>query len=113
MKHWMQDLIGAGLAIAVGLGALAARPIGLWLEEWSYDLPYGLRPNVASGGVVVVSMDAGSRKALFQVDANGWDRQLHANLLNRLLARGARAVVFTTVFSEPSPTNATDRLFAQ
>jgi CHASE2 domain-containing sensor protein len=113
IKHWMQDLIGAGLAIAVGLGALAARPIGLWLEEWSYDLPYGLRPNLASSGVVVVSMDAASRTALNQVDANGWDHKLHASLLDRLLARGARAVVFTTVFSEPSPANSADRLFAQ
>src|SRR5262245_60598986 len=39
-KHWLYDLSGAGLAIALGLGALALRPLGLRIEEWSYDLPY-------------------------------------------------------------------------
>ena len=113
IKHWMQDLIGAGLAIAVGLGALAARPSGLWFEAWSYDLPYRLRPDLAGGDVAVVSMDSASRTALAQADANGWNRQLHASLLDRLVARGAKVVVFTTVFSEPSPTNSTDRILAQ
>jgi CHASE2 domain-containing sensor protein len=114
IKHWIQDVIGAGLAITVGLGALAARPFGLWFEEWSYDLPYRLRPDVAANDMVVVSMDAASRKALAQEeDANRWNRQLHASLLDRLLGRGARMIVFTAVFSEPSPTNSSDRVFAQ
>jgi len=109
----MQDLIGAGLAITFGLGALAVRPVGLWFEEWSYDLPYRLRLDLSIDGVTVVSMDAASRAALAQADESHWDRQLHANLLDRLLARGARVVVFTTVFSEPSSTNSSDRIFAQ
>jgi CHASE2 domain-containing sensor protein len=109
----MQDLIGAGLAITVGLGAMAARPFGPRFEQWSYDLPYRLRPDLAADAVVVVSMDAASRASLAQRDADHWDRQLHAHLLDRLLAGGARAVVFTTVFFEPSSTNSTDRVFAQ
>jgi CHASE2 domain-containing sensor protein len=109
----MQDLIGAGLAITVGLGALAARPFGLWFEEWSYDLPYRLRPELPIGEVVVVSENDASRTALAEGDASRWSRELHASLLDRLLARGARVVVFTTVFSKPSPTNFTDRAFAQ
>src|SRR6185295_1725994 len=98
----MQDLIGAGLAITVGLGALAARPFGLWFEERSYDLPYRLRPDLqVVGDVVVVSEDAASRTTLAQADTSGWNREWHASLLDRLLARGARVVVFTTVFSKP------------
>jgi CHASE2 domain-containing sensor protein len=112
IKHWMQDLIGAGLAITVGLGALAG-PFGLWFEGWSYDLPYRLRPDLAAGAAAVVSMDAAYQAALAQTDTDEWSRELHANLLDRLLARGARVVVFTTVFSKPSPTNSTDRVFAQ
>lgn len=112
-KHWIYDLIGAGLAIAVGLGAFAVRPLGLWLEEWSYDLPHAIRPSRATTGVVLVSMDASSRSTLSQVDPGRWDRQLHAQLLDRLIARGARCVVFLSDFSEPSPAEATDRLFAQ
>jgi CHASE2 domain-containing sensor protein len=113
IKQWMQDVIGAGLVILVGLGALGARPFGLWFEEWSYDLPYALRPDLVADDIVVVAMDAASRTALAQDDANRWNRQLHANLLDRLIGRGARVVVFTTVFSEPSATNTADRVFAQ
>lgn len=109
----MQDLIGAGLAITVGLVVLVARPLGLWIEEFSYDFSYWLRPSIPISDVAVVSMDANSQKELNLVDANGWDRRLHANLLDRLIARGAKAVIFTTVFSKPSDTNSADRLFAQ
>ena len=113
IKHWLQDLIGAGLAIMVGLGALTVRPFCAWFEEWSYDLPYALRSDAAVDGVVVISMDAPSRTALGQGEAGDWNRQLHANLLDRLIAKGARAVVFTTVFSEPASTNSADQMFAQ
>jgi len=108
----MQDLIGAGLAITVGLGALAVRPFEGWFERWSYDFPYSVRPDIATDGVVLVSMDAASRTALAQEDVEHWDRQLHANLLDRLLARGARIVVFIPVFSQSYSTNA-DRAFVQ
>ncbi len=112
IKHWMQVLIGAGLAVAVGLGVLAARPFGSWFEAWSYDLPYRLRPDLTSGDVVTVSMNAASRTALATADAPGGNRETHASLLDQLVARGARMVVFTSVFSEPS-TDAADRAFAQ
>lgn len=110
-KHWVQDLIGAALAISVGMCILTTRPFSLWFEKWSYDLPYRFRPDVMAEGVVVVSIDEASRSALGQEDANRWDRQLHANLLDRLVARGARAVAFTTVFSHPSGSG--DQTFAQ
>ncbi len=113
LKHWLQDLIGAGLAITVGLGALTVRPFSVWFEEWSYDLPYALRSDASVDGVAVVSMDAVSRTSLGQGEPGDWSRQLHANLLDRLIGRGARAVVFTTVFSDPSSTNSADQLFAQ
>ena len=113
IKHWLQDLIGAGLAIMVGLGALTVRPFSVWFEEWSYDLPYALRSDAAVDGLAVVSMDAASRTALGQGESGDWNRQLHANLLDRLVAKGARAVVFTSVFSEPSSTNSADQMFAQ
>ena len=51
-KHWIYDLIGAGLAMAVGLAALRIPPVALWLEQWSYDLPYALRPSRAVSGEI-------------------------------------------------------------
>ncbi len=112
-KHWIQDLTGAGLAIAIGLGVLSVPLLSSWFERWSYDLSYPFRPEIAVDGVVIVSATDASRLAPEQANGRQWDRQLHAELLDRLIARGARAVVFTSVFSESSPTNSSDPIFAQ
>ncbi len=109
----MQDLVGAGLTVAIGLAALTTLPFSRWVESWSYDLTFRFQSGTATDEVVTVTMDTESRTALGQTDADGWSRQLHASLLDRLLSRGAQAVVFTTVFAAPSPTNSTDRAFAQ
>lgn len=113
IKRWLQDLTGAGLAITVGWLALTARPLADWIAAWSYDLPYCLRSDAEADGVIVVAMDTASMAALGQDNVAGWSRQLHATLVDRLLARGAQAVVFTPVFSQPSASNAVDRAFAQ
>jgi len=63
--------------------------------------------------MVVVSEDTASRATQAQGEAGKWNPELYASLLDRLIARGARMVVFTTVFSKPSPTNSADRVFAQ
>lgn len=83
---------------------LATRPLAQRFEQWSYDLPYQVRPDRPADGVVVVPVPGGVEPA---------SRQFSADLLDRLMARGARAVVFTTLFSDPSTTNASDRVFAQ
>lgn len=113
IKRWLQDLIGAGLAVAVGLGALTVRPFSDWVESWSYDLPYRLRPQIPAEGIVLVTIDPASMTALGQESIANWNRQLHASLVDRLMARGARTVGFIAPFSEPSSTNSADRAFAQ
>jgi len=112
-KHWIQDLAGAGLAAAIGIGILSSPLLSSWFERWSYDLGFPFRPQLAVEDVAIVSTTDSSRLALGQGDGKSWDRQLHAELLDRLIARGARAVVFTSVFSESSATHSNDPAFAQ
>lgn len=96
--------MGAGLAISVGMCILATRPLAQRFEQWSYDLPYRVRPDIAADGVVVVPVPK---------DVDAASRQFSADLLDLLMARGARAVAFTTTFSDAPSTNADDRVFAQ
>ena len=42
-----------------------------------------------------------------------WDRAIHARLLDRLTADGAKGVIFDVVFSDPGPNPDTDRAFAE
>lgn len=112
-KHWIQDLAGAGLAVAIGIGILSSPLLSRRFERWSYDLGFPFRPNLTVQDVALVSTTDASRLALGQGDGKSWDRQLHAELLDRLIARGARAVVFTSVFSESSPNQPSDQAFAQ
>jgi hypothetical protein len=67
-KHWIQDLAGAGLAIAVGIGVLSSPLLSSWFERWSYDLAYPFRPDVAVDDVAIVSTTDTSRLELGQGD---------------------------------------------
>ena len=52
--------------------------------------------------VVVVAMDSKSAKQLsLSNDSKSWPRQLHAELINKLSAAGAQAIVFDVFFKEP------------
>ena len=96
MKHWMQDLVGAGLAVGAGLSVLSSHPFGGPLADWSYDLPYKFRPELSTGEIGLVSRDPGFSSNVPQPDTF----DAYAAVLNRLIAQGARLVVLTEVFSE-------------
>ena len=73
-----------------------------WLELIELDLldmRAGLQARAASGELLVVAIDPASLRAL-----NGWPwpRRYHAEVLNRLLAAGARRVAFDIDFSSSS-----------
>lgn len=73
-----------------------------WLSETSLSNP----------PVVIVYLDLDSYLRERQNPAEPWSRSLHARLLRRLTAAGARAVVFDIIFSDPGPDPAADREFA-
>ena len=107
-------LIGAAVALFCGFflhGAFGE--FGLELTQRSYDYPFGPRPPIPVNEVVMVFLDEESHKELNQPFNAPWDRSVHAKLLERLTADGARAVVFDIVFSDAGPNPVADEYFAR
>ena len=101
-----KNLVAAGLGalLAAGLGLFLLHfPFGLGLIHASYDLLLVARGDVATHEAVMVYLDEKSHLALDQSQTAPWDRALHARMIDRLTAAGAKAVVFDVVFSDPNP----------
>ncbi len=84
------------------------------LKHLSFDQPYLTpsiftpfvpRPETVPNDVVLVYLDDRSHQDLGQPYNAPWDRNHHTELVKRLSAEGARAVVFDIVFADPSPRN--------
>ncbi|PWU14439.1 MAG: hypothetical protein C5B50_17210 [Verrucomicrobia bacterium] len=126
-KRWMGAAIGLAitvlLGVVLGLGGLRERSpelkakspklyflawileglkAGQYLIHLSYDLPFLWRPITQPNEIVLVYMDDAAHKELGQPSDDKWDRGLHARLLERLTAEGARAVGFDVKFTDPS-----------
>jgi CHASE2 domain-containing sensor protein len=86
----------------------------MWLGEglvcWSYDLLFWFRTTQSPNEVVIVYMDDRSFVELSQKSFPNWDRNLHAQLLERLTADQCKLVVFDIVFSEPGTPEANANL---
>lgn len=101
VQHGVGSALGVFFAVVVGL--VFQNPhwaLGRKLVNLSYDLPYVVRPDIRRDPVVLVYMDEDSYDALKQPYTAMWDRDLHAQLLRRLKADGARAAIFDIVFSD-------------
>lgn len=85
------------------------------LQQFSYDVPFVVRHSLPGwlrsvagpprpvGDVVILYIDEESSQHLGQSPRNPWSRALHAQLLERLTAEGARAVLFDMIFDTESP----------
>ena len=95
----------AGVVLAVGTGMLLHEfRFGSRLVRGSYDVLHIWRGDVRAEEAVMVFLDEISADKLHQ-RFDDWDRGLHAHLIERLTAAGARAIVFDIVFSYPSSNN--------
>jgi CHASE2 domain-containing sensor protein len=98
---WAKGWIGALLAAFLGFAVLWL-PLGLPFTEGlvnlSYDLPFFFRRNVPVNGVKIIYMDEESHKQLGQKWREGWDRSLHAKLIDNLTRWHAKAIVFDVLF---------------
>jgi len=104
-------LLTAGLA----LGLLNRRePWQDGFGQASYDSLHRLSGEVAlsNSPVVIVYLDLPSYKSYGLDPLKPWPRELHAQLLRRLTADGARAVIFDIVFSGDGANVAADESFA-
>src|SRR5262249_36214367 len=113
-KDRRSHAIGAALAVLTGLFFLMT-PWGDGLRLRSYDLLFLLRPATDRSvlqDVVILSMDEESARALDQDPDRPWDRTVHTRLLRELTVRGARLVVFDTLWDDPSPDPLIDQQLA-
>jgi len=98
-------IFGAILTAGFGFSLLYFNnlPPGRALSNSSYDLLFLGKASVRPDDIVLVHMDDQSHLELKQPFNGSWDRDIYAQLLERLTAEGAKAVVFDIVFSDPNP----------
>ncbi len=105
---------GAMLAVVLGVVMLELDTLKPKLVDPSYDLPFLGRPVPPPTEVVMVLMDEISHRELKQPFNTSWDRAIFGQLVERLTAERARAVVFDMDFTDPHPTKPEgDARFAQ
>jgi CHASE2 domain-containing sensor protein len=107
LRHWRSALAGAALCVAVGFGLVRW---GHELVFLSYDLLFLFRRSTPPDEVVIVYMDDRSFDELKQTSTPAWDRDLHAQLLDRLTAAEARLVVFDLLWNLPGAPSANTNL---
>ena len=114
-------LAALGLAVATSLIGFTLldprwRPGAIGLQA-SYDTLHSLagpRLDATSNSpVVLIYLDLKSFLDTKQDPALPWPRTLHAKLLDRLTAAGARAVVFDIIFSQPGRSPDADRALTE
>ncbi len=110
-RPWLAAGVAVALTALVGV-VLLQFPIGGGVTRSSYDLPFVLRPNIPVNDVVLVYLDEVSHEELKQPTTAPWDRSLHARLVDRLTADGAKAIVFDILFTDPSASTTADEQFA-
>ncbi|HWD18524.1 MAG TPA: adenylate/guanylate cyclase domain-containing protein [Verrucomicrobiae bacterium] len=82
------------------------------LARASYDIPFAWRPALPAGDIRLIYLDDVSHRELRQVIGGRWDRTLHARLIDRLTAAGARLIVFDVIFAGASANPAADAALA-
>ena len=90
---------GVVLAVGVAIYVLRAAP-GQDLVYYSYDQPFQKRGFIYPTEAVLVFLDDASHIRLHQKYNEPWNRGFYTQLLKRLTAEKAKAVVFDIVFSD-------------
>ena len=115
---WVAVVTAAVLSVAGILLLRNGTGSDPWAVRASYDglYQFATAPAAAADAglpVVLVYLDRDSYLREGQNPDAAWSRRLHAKLLQRLTAAGARVVVFDVVFDGPGADPAADREFAE
>jgi len=104
---WRNALAGAALCIALGLAFLI---LGNEVVVLSYDFLFlpGTHRRTPPEELIIVHIDDKSFREFRQTGVPTWDRNLHAQVVDRMTADKARVVVFDVVFLEPGNPQAND-----
>lgn len=118
LKRHKTGLISTALAFVVGYVLLVYDfPLSEFLKHASYDMSFDLcsfaQSDLTGSGVVIVYIDEESLKDLNQPLDQPMDRSIHARLLRKLKADGARAVVMDIIFGDPHNEGTEDAEFAE
>jgi adenylate cyclase len=93
--------VGLGLLIAIAMVILSFLPFGHTLENQTLDLFFRLRPTAPHpSDLLIVGIDEPSFQEL--PHSWPWPRRLHADLVRRLNAGGARLIIFDVIFADAS-----------
>ncbi len=96
-----RSLLGASFATFVHVFLFVG--VGDFLEPWSLEVWFNVRgPQKAPEDIVLIAMDEDSYEELDLPMSEAWPRVIHAELLDRLAAAGAKVVAFDVVFAGPS-----------
>jgi adenylate cyclase len=107
---WRQTLTLAIGAVVVA-SLLSFTPQWRQLEWRSFDLTSTIWPKrPPAPGSIIVAIDEPSFKAFGQWP---WPRDLHARLIERLRAAGAKLIILDLVFAEPGASPEADKALAQ
>jgi diguanylate cyclase (GGDEF)-like protein/PAS domain S-box-containing protein len=95
--RWLER---TGLALALVLLALALGQTG-WLNRWDllfYDWSLSAGSRAPAEDIVIVAID---EQSLRDMGRWPWSRHVHAELVRKLAAAGAKAVALDIIFAEP------------
>ncbi len=104
-------LLALGLAL-LHLNSRLSLSLRFASYDWAYDFSFLRSRPAPEPQVAIIYLDEASHLDLNQPFNRPWDRAIHARLLDRLTADGAKAVIFDIVFSDPGPSPETDQTFA-
>lgn len=97
-RRFLEDRFSAALILlAIALLTTASGVLGR-VDNLLYDLGQRLHPRAAPEDIVIVAIDESS---LSKLGRWPWSRRLHAALIDRLKADGARVIALDLVFAEP------------
>ena len=92
------------------LASLAFVALALWpprrVDNVLYDALARTRERPADASILMVDIDD---RSLAELGAWPWSREIHARMVDRLTAAGARAIVYDVLFSQPSDDPARDQ----
>jgi adenylate cyclase len=110
-RTWLAGAVIAALAAVFGV--LSLLRLGGGIARLSYDVPFATRANIRANEVAIVYLDELSHAELNQPFTAPWDRALHARLINKLVAEGAKAIVFDILFTSASSNPQADQSMAE
>lgn len=111
MTKWFRQLLLGGM---LGLFGILAHLMPLE-ERFGLSWLFHLRgPTAAPDNVVVVAIDQPSAMQMgLSIMPRLWPRDIHAQLIDKLVQAGARAIIFDLTFDMPSVLAETDERLAQ